>query len=74
MVVPPVWDAVPLRVRVPDPACTKPPVPEIAPLNPTASDRLNAKVALFTTSPVIEPVVPPVPTWSVPEERVVPPV
>ncbi len=49
-------------------------MPVIVPPNVTASDRLNASVALLTTPPASDPVVPPDPICSVPAEIVVPPV
>ena len=49
------------------------PLPEIVPPKTTVSERLIAKVALLLTSPTIEPVVPPLPSCSVPAEMTVPP-
>ena len=59
---------------VPGPACTKPPVPEMALPNVNVSERLMAKVPLVTTSPAIDPLAPPLPSCSVPALMVVPPV
>ncbi|GJD43420.1 hypothetical protein AFCDBAGC_1272 [Methylobacterium cerastii] len=50
------------------------PVPEMFPAKVVAVPELNASTPLFTTSPTIEPVVPPAPICSVPAEIVVPPV
>jgi hypothetical protein len=61
-------------VVVPVPAFTNVPVPEIVLPNVKASERLTAKVPLFTTSPTIDPLVPPLPSCSVPLAIVVPPV
>src|SRR3546814_2279122 len=49
-------------------------MPEIRPSQVRPFDRLNAKVALLATSPDMPPVVPPLPSWSVPAVIVVPPV
>ena len=49
------------------------PLPEMAPAKLAASDRLKARVALFSTSPDSEPVSPPSPIRNVPAEIVVPP-
>ncbi len=49
------------------------PVPLIAAAKVTASLREKARVPLSTMSPVTVPVVPPLPSWSVPALIVVPP-
>ena len=50
------------------------PAPEIAPAKAEASDLLKARVALSTTLPTIDPLVPPLPICSVPAEIVVAPI
>jgi hypothetical protein len=66
-----VW--VPVSVVVPAPICVTRPVPEMTPAKLRALERLKTSVPLSTTSPVIEPVVPPLPSCRVPPEMVVPP-
>ena len=58
---------------MPLPSWTSTPLPETVPLKATLSDRLNASVAVFATSPMIEPDVPPLPICSVPWRMAVPP-
>ena len=62
------------KVNVPLPCCTKLPIPLIAPLKVRVSLRSKAKVPLSTTFPARLPVLPPLPSWSVPAFMVVPPV
>ena len=64
----------PESVSVPPPDLFRLPGPEILPLYAMLSDRLKARVSLFVTLPVTEPVVPPLPMASVPARIVVPPV
>jgi hypothetical protein len=58
---------------VPGPACTNAPVPEMALAKVKVSERLIAKVPLSTTSPTIDPLVPPLPSCKVALSIVVPP-
>ena len=58
---------------MPVPAWVREPVPETTPPKVTLSERLKASAPLSRTLPVIEPVVPPLPTCRVPAEMVVPP-
>jgi hypothetical protein len=58
----------------PVPFCCNAPVPEITLPNTNMSDRLIANVPLLSTSPTIEPTVPPSPSCRVPAAIVVPPV
>src|SRR3546814_9068576 len=62
------------KITVPAPSLLTLPMPEIRPSKVRPFDRLNAKVALLATSPDMPPVVPPLPSWSVPAVIVVPPV
>jgi len=63
----------PPRVTAP-PLISIPPVPLIAPPNVTESVRLKVRVPPSATSPLMEPEVPPLPSWSVaPVLIVVPP-
>ena len=64
----------PESVRLLAASFVKPPVPVILLAKVRSSLRLMAKVALLVTSPAAsEPDVPPLPSWSVPDEIVVPP-
>ena len=56
------------------PSCTKLPVPLITPAKVTESLRSKARVPLSVTLPVMLPLVPPLPSCSVPALIVVPPV
>jgi hypothetical protein len=58
---------------VPVPICANAPPPEMTPPKEYVSERLMAKMPLSTTLPVSEPVVPPLPSCSVPPVMVVPP-
>src|SRR4029079_6272838 len=73
-VEPPVYVLAVVSERVPAPVFTTAPEPLIAPPNVELSNRLNASVALLAMLPDREPVVPPLPTCSVPPLIVVPPV
>ena len=56
------------------PTCVSVPVPLMAALIATASDRSKTRMALFTTAPVPSvPLVPPLPICRVPPLIVVPP-
>jgi hypothetical protein len=57
----------------PVPFCWNPPVPDITPPKVNRSERLTAKVALLTTLPRIDPLVPPLPSCKVPALMVVGP-
>jgi hypothetical protein len=59
---------VPLPIWLTDPA------PEMTPSKVSASERLKASAALLVTLPMMEPLVPPLPSCSVPALIVVPPV
>ncbi len=73
-VVVPVYVFVPVSVSVLPPSLTTLPVPLIAPPKMIGSLRSKASVPLSMTFPVMLPVVPPFPSWSVPAVIVVPPV
>ncbi len=51
----------PVSVSVPEPIWPTAPDPEITPPNVTLSERLKARTPLFTTLPVMDPVVPALP-------------
>ena len=59
---------------MPVPAWVSEPVPVMTPAKVMLSERLKASTPLSVTLPAIEPVVPPLPTCSVPALIVVPPV
>jgi len=63
----------PVSVSVLLPRLLSMPQPDTLPAKLSASLRLKASVPSLTTSPAMEPVVPPLPSWSVPAEMVVPP-
>ena len=58
----------------PVPFCSNAPMPEITPPKVKTSEQLMAKTLSLTTSPTIDPLVPPSPICKVPAEIVVPPV
>ena len=70
----PVYELAPERVVVPEPACVSVPDPEMAFATVSALLRSKTNAALLTTAPLPSvPVVPPLPSWSVPAETVVVP-
>ena len=73
IVVSPLYVFAPDNVNVPEPDFCNAPVPDTTPPYDSASLRLNIRVLLFTTSPVMDPVVPPTPTDKNPSLMVVPP-
>ncbi len=62
-----------MSVSVPDPAWVTEPEPEMVPSKVTSSERLKTRAPSLATSPVMAPVLPPLPICSVPAEMVVPP-
>ena len=72
--VPPVKVFEAVRTKFPGPICVMAPVPLMAPAKAALPARLNASMPLSTTLPTMLPAMPPLPTWSVPAEIVVPPV
>ena len=74
IVVMPAYVLFAVKTRMLAPLLVSAPLPLITPSNVTVSLRLKLSVALSTTSPSIEPVVPPLPICSVPALTVVPPV
>src|SRR5262249_28314734 len=74
IIVPPVYVFVPVRNVIPVPRCSKTPVPEmLASLAATQKQRSTERTPLFTTLPVMLPVLPPLPNCRVPDEINVPP-
>ncbi|MNI20310.1 hypothetical protein D3C73_737850 [compost metagenome] len=62
MRVVPLKSLAPVRRRTPPPVWVRLPVPVIAPAKLVSSERLKISEALFSTSPVRLPMVPPLPT------------
>ncbi len=54
-----------VRVTEPPPVTVSPPTPEMVPPKLTASERSNTRRPLSATSPMIEPVAPPRPSWRI---------